>query len=403
MYRLDWIEQLKMRNAEAPSSEQVSTVTPAVWMLGFTSFLTDISAEMVNSVLPVYLVLYLHASPLQYGAVDGFYNGFAIATVSLADGVFADRNHRHKEVAAAGYGLSAVCRLAFLGAGAVWHWILAIVAIDRLGKGIRTAPRDALISLHTRREHFGAAFAVHRMLDAGGMLFGPAVAFSLLWYLPNTYDVIWVTSFVFALLGLAVLWLFVPKPDRTPLTAAPRPSAPEALKLFLSPSFAVLAGCGLLLALTTISDGFFYLQLQQKGDAPSRWFPLFYAVTAGFYMVFSIPAGRLADRFGRGRIFLFGYGLLGVAYFGFYLATTLNTAAQLGFLAVLGIYYAATEGVLMAMGSAVIPPALRTSGLALLATVTGFGKFGSALLFGWVYGKRMDRTGQSPVSRPPWC
>jgi MFS family permease len=385
MYRLDWIEQLKLRTVERPSLGHVAVVSPAVWKLGATSFLTDISAEMVNSVLPLYLVLYLHASPLQYGAVDGFYNGFAVAALSLAGGLLADRKGRHKEVAVAGYGLSALCKLALLLTSAMWGWIMAIVALDRLGKGIRTAPRDALISLHSRREYFGTAFAVHRTLDAGGMLLGPAVAFGLLWYLPTAFDVVWVTSFFFAVLGVAVLWLFVPKPGGTGTSGISAPSLASALRLLRSRPFAVLTGCGSFLALTTISDGFFYLQLQEKGGTPTGFFPLFYVVTSSFYMLFSLPVGRVADRYGRTRVFLSGYVLLAAAYFAFELLPTVTTVLQIGFLGILGLYYASTEGVLMAMGSAVVPPVLRTSGLALLTTAVGLGKLASALLFGWIW------------------
>jgi len=385
MYRLEWIEQLKLKSAELPSSKQVSAVSPAVWKLGFTSFLTDIASEMVNSVLPVYLVLFLHASPLQYGAVDGLYNGFAIAGLNLVGGLMADRFHRHKEVAATGYGLSAMCKLLLLSTSAVWSWIFAVIALDRLGKGIRTAPRDALISLHSRRENFGSAFAVHRMLDAGGMLLGPTIAFGLLWVLPTAFDVVWVLSFAFAILGVAVLWLFVPKPQRAITSSVEAPSLRSTLRLFESRSFVMLTLCGLFMALATISDGFFYLQLQRKGGTSTGFFPLFYVVTASFYMLFSLPIGRIADRYGRTKVFLSGYALLALAYLVFQALPHINTAGQIGLLLIFGLYYAATEGVLMAMGSAIVPASIRTGGLALLSTVVGLGKLGSAVFFGWIW------------------
>ena len=103
MYRLEWIEQLKLRVARRPSVNQVAQVNPVVWKLGWTSFLTDISAEMVNAALPVYLVLYLRMSPLEYGAIDGMYNGLSVALVGLAAAFWADRTGRLKYVAVAGY------------------------------------------------------------------------------------------------------------------------------------------------------------------------------------------------------------------------------------------------------------------------------------------------------------
>lgn len=120
MYRLDWIEQLKLRTTPLPTGREIARVHPAVWKLGVTSLLTDISAEMVNSMLPVYIVLHLHMTPLQYGAVDGLYNGVAVALLSVAAGIIADRTRRQREIAAFGYGLSAICKLLLLTAGGAW-------------------------------------------------------------------------------------------------------------------------------------------------------------------------------------------------------------------------------------------------------------------------------------------
>src|SRR5258707_15693685 len=116
MYRLEWVEQLKLRAAKRPAAAQIGSVSPVVWRLGYTSFLTDISAEMVNSALPGYLVLYLHMSPLQFGAIDGIYNGLAVVLVSVVTAIAADRTRRPKWICVAGYGLSAICKL-FLLAG----------------------------------------------------------------------------------------------------------------------------------------------------------------------------------------------------------------------------------------------------------------------------------------------
>src|SRR6266851_6173866 len=119
--------------------------------LGLTSLFTDISSEMISTILPLYLVFYLRLSPLEYGFVDGLYQG-ASAPVRVFSGYAADRWQRYKEVAALGYALSAVSKLAMLAVGPAWTALAAIVLIDRTGKGIRTAPRDALISLSSKRE-----------------------------------------------------------------------------------------------------------------------------------------------------------------------------------------------------------------------------------------------------------
>ena len=382
MYRLDWIEQRKLRIAKAPTTRQVARVSPVVWKLGWTSFLTDISAEMVSSALPVYVVLHLHLGPVQFGAIDGIYNGVAVALLSLGGGVLADRTRRHREVAFAGYAVSAVCKLLLLLAGGAWGWITAIVAVDRTAKGARTSPRDSLLSLHSSPELLASAFAIHRAMDAGGSLLGPMVAFSLMAWLPGAFDAIWVTSFVFALLGLTVLWLFVPNPPIPVAPPAASPSLRAAFRLLRGARFRALAVAGAVLSAFTVSDAFLYLILQQKSGLAAGMFPMLYVITACCYMMMSIPVGRLADRWGREPVFLLGYVTLGFTYLLVFSFTSAGWASTIACLVLLGLYYAATEGILMAMASAVTPAELRTSGLALLATFVGLGKMIASLLFG---------------------
>ena len=151
-------------------------VNRTVFLLGLTSLFTDISSEMVATILPLYLVYTLGFTPLQFGFIDGLYQG-ASALVRIASGLVGDRWQRHKEVAVLGYGLSAICKPAFLLVGAAWGGLVAVILVDRTGKGIRTAPRDALISLSTPREELATAFGVHRALDTVGAMLGPLLAF----------------------------------------------------------------------------------------------------------------------------------------------------------------------------------------------------------------------------------
>jgi MFS family permease len=396
MYPLEWIEQLKLKvsgrgETVAPATPGLR-VGPVVWYIGLTSLLTDISSEMVNSALPVYLVLHLHLSPLQYGVIDGIYNGFAIALLSLAAGIIADRTGRQKELAASGYLLSGLCKLLLLFGAGAWTWLATVIAIDRAGKGIRSAPRDALISLSTPHSLFATAFGIHRALDAGGSLLGPIVAFVLLTMLPGAFDVLWLASFLFAMLALSVLWLFVPKPDTSRGTGVKSASLRSTLKLLEVRRFRSLAVCALLLATATVSDGFVYLLLQQKSGTPVGFFPLFYVVTATAFMLFAVPISRVADRIGRTPILLFGYVVLAAVYVLLATLPNVSTWMQVGCLLLFGLYYASTEGILMAMASAVVPPQIRTSGLALLGTCIGIGKVLSSILFGWMW------TAYSPIA-----
>jgi MFS family permease len=380
MYQLDWVTRFRL-NIGKPAVP----IRPVVWRLGYTSLLTDVSSEMVNSLLPVYLVLHLHLGTLQYGAIDGLYNGAALALLGLAGGLIADRTRRPKEVAAVGYGLSAACKPLLLLVGAAWSLIAAVIAIDRCGKGIRTAPRDAIISLNTPDESLASAFAVHRALDAGGALLGPIVAFVLLSLFPARFDTIWLTSFVFGFLGLAVLWLFVENPDSAHSSVRHAFSWRQIFAATAGRGFWPIAAAGFLLSAMTVSDGFFYLLLQRRAELNVGFFPLFYVVTACIYMLLSIPIGRVADRYGRLPVLISGY-LVVVAIYVVLLGVSVSGVYLCGLcLLLLGIHYAATEGVLVAMASALLPSEYRSSALAILATMVSLGRFSSSIVFGWIW------------------
>jgi MFS family permease len=352
-----------------------------VVLLGLVSMFTDVSSEMVAAILPLYLVYTLGFSPLQFGVVDGLQQG-AAALVRVGGGFVADKTRRHKEVAGLGYGLSALTRLGLLAAQSV-SALSALVFLDRTGKGIRTAPRDALISLSTQRENLATAFGVHRALDTAGAMLGPLVAFSLLQLAPGEFDAIFVVSFCAAVLGLGVLFLFVenkPVPVREDSPVSLRAAA----RLLGARRFSVLVGIAGALGLVTISDGFLYIALQRHLEFEPRTLPLLFVGTALAYMVLAIPVGRIADRYGRGRVFLAGYLPLLAAYV--LLLVPAGPAAELPlYLLLLGFYYAATDGVLMAIASATLPAPLRGSGLALLVTATSLGRLFASILFGMIW------------------
>ncbi|HEU5449133.1 MAG TPA: MFS transporter, partial [Acidimicrobiia bacterium] len=189
-----------------------------VKLLGVNSLLTDISSESVNAALPLYLRNIMGWSALSFGLFDGIYQGTS-AILRIFGGLHADRHRRHKEVAGAGYALSAASKIGLL-ASTTAAPTAAVLLVDRIGKGIRTAPRDALISLSSRPENMGEAFGVHRALDTIGALLGPLLAFALLKYTGRDYNSVFVVSLCVALLGLGVLFFFVRNPPREQLDAA---------------------------------------------------------------------------------------------------------------------------------------------------------------------------------------
>jgi MFS family permease len=386
--------------AQVRENERSIAVTPALrvtaWRivsrtvvaLGFTSMFTDISSEMVSAVLPLYFLMYLHLSPIQLGVLDGLYQGGS-ALMGLASGFVADRWRRHKLIALTGYALSAVCRPLFLAAGSAAGLLGLVVLVDRTGKGIRTAPRDALISFTSRSEALGTSFGFHRMLDTAGAIVGPLVAFGLLAIAPGQFDVIFVVSLCVALLGLAVLILFVDDvvAPRTTDGRAARVSLSAALRLLRRPRFSALVIAGTLLSLATISDAFVYLILQRSLSLNVGVFPLLYVATSTVYFVLALPVGRLADRAGREPVFVCGYLLLAGCIGVLLAAPVVGNAWWIGLLALvlLGAYYACTDGVLMALGSAAVPARLRTTGLGVLSTSTSGARLIASVLFGAVW------------------
>jgi len=387
MYSIDWTAILGLARKRAPGSAPElearwsRRISPTVWALGFTSLLTDVSSEMVASVLPMYLVLQLGVSPVAFGLIDGLYQGIA-ALVRIVGGVLADRSRRYKELAILGYAASAACRLLILAAGAAWTTIAGVVAIDRIGKGLRTAPRDALLSLRCRSEDLATAFGVHRALDAAGAFIGPVVAFLLLAQMRGAFDVLFVASFVVAALGVAVIVLFVGPTTRAELDAARREpaSAASGWRLMRQPRLRALVSCAFLLGLPTISDSFLYLSLQSNLQTAATAFPLFYVGTSLSTALFAVPAGRSADLLGRPSVLLLGYAFLAIAYLVTLFAATPASAGVC--LLFLGAYYAATDGVLTAMTAAELPAAGRGSGLAILATVTNVARLLASVVFG---------------------
>ncbi len=364
--------------ASSGASAARPPVGRVVVILGVVSLLTDVSSESVSAILPLYLTVVVGLTPVAYGLIDGLYQGVS-ALVRLGGGWLSDVSDRPKWVAFLGYGLSAVARVFLLFASGA-AGIAAVVTADRIGKGIRTAPRDAMISTSTSSEHLGRAFGVHRMLDTIGAALGPLIAFGLLLLVPDGYSVVLVVSLAFALAGVALLALLGPdvrtRATRTGPVPPPfrwRDLADRRLRPLL-----VVAG---VLGLLTVGDGFIYLALLDHGDVNVTWFPLFYVGTNLAYLLLAVPIGRLADRIGRARTLVAGH----LALVGAYLCAVLPTstaAATVGTLLLLGTFYAATDGVIAAIAGRLVPVQARTSGIAAAQTVVALARMLASAGFG---------------------
>jgi hypothetical protein len=299
--------------------------------------------------------------------------------------VAGDRSSRHKEVAAIGYAISAATRLLWLPVGGAVSGVAVLVGVERAGKGIRTAPRDALISLSATREAQGYAFGIHRALDAAGAMLGPLVAFAVLARAPERFDLVFAISFAAAMAGLAVLFLGVenvPAPEDGHAERRQRLSLVDSLSPLRDHGFRRIVLSGSTLGLVSVSDAFLYLALRDQAAIGASLIPLLFSFTSLSYLIAAVPVGRLADRLGRARVFLTGHVLLLVAYG--CMGWPRGYGVWLGPIA-LGIYYAATDGVLNALASPHLPARLRGSGLALLGTCTSLARLLASLGVGWLW------------------
>lgn len=375
MYLADALRDARLRR---PAWRRVATGN--VVALGLVSLATDVSSEMVTAVLPAYLVLGLHLSFAQYGLLDGIYTG-ATAVTRLLGGWCADRFQARKLVAGVGYGLSAVAKVGLLAASAPAA-IGTVLAADRTGKGLRTAPRDALIALSVDERDLGQAFGLHRAMDSTGAFLGPLAALGLLALAGSaSYDSVFVGSLCAALIGLIILALFVDNRVGTVAIALPR--RVRVAPLLRSRGFRRLCLAAALLGLVTIGDGFVFLVLQDREDLPVVAFPLLAVGTSLAFLLLAVPLGRMADRVGRWPVVVTGYACLLAVY----LLLGFGSAPLVLIVTFYGAFYAATDGVLTALVLPFVPDDRKTTGLALLQTGQAVAYLVSSVLFGlvWTY------------------
>jgi MFS family permease len=368
----------------------ISRTSSTVIMLGIVSMFTDISSESVAAILPLYITSALGLSTIAYGFIDGWYQGVS-AVVRIGGGWASDRADQPKWIAFFGYGISALARVWLLFATG-FAAITAVVTIDRLGKGIRTAPRDALITASSDDTNLGRSFGVHRMLDTIGAAVGPLLAFLILTIIPTGYSTIFVVSLAFGIVGVIILGLLVPnRRIRADAAVKGEPRKPFQWRKLNEPRLRRLMLAAAILGLLTIGDGFIYLSLQQRSSFAAHWFPLLYVGTNVAFLALAIPLGRLADRFGRGRMFLLGH----IALFATYVCVLLpinNLALTIGCLALFGAYYAATDGVIAALAGQFSPTDNVASGIAAVQTVVAVARLVSSTVFGilWFAIGRVD-------------
>jgi len=357
--------------------------------LGFVSLLTDVSSEIVYPLLPFFLSS-LGASAVFIGLVEGIADATASVVKGLA-GWLSDRLGRRKALVVLGYGLAGAARPAMALAASPLA-VLGIRFTDRVGKGLRGAPRDALIADSTAPGQLGRAFGFHRAMDHAGATLGPLVAFGLLAWLategaPTARElrtVFWAAS-VPAALSVLVLLAFVKE------VAPLRREAGEPARLTLAPfdgRFRRLLGVLVLFALGNSSDAFLLLRAAELG-IETRWVLVLWALLHLVKSASSFPAGAWSDRVGRRRAIATGWAVHVLVYLGFALATESWHAWAL--FAVYGSSFGFREGTEKALVADIVPRELRGTAYGVVGLAVGLAAFPASLLMGWIWNASSSR------------
>ncbi|MFZ5874813.1 MAG: MFS transporter [Nitrospirota bacterium] len=350
-----------------------------VVMLGVVSLLTDASSEMIYPLLPLFLAGTLGAGATFIGLIEGVAESTA-SLLKLASGWWSDRLGRRKAIVVAGYTVSACARPLVALAGAGWH-VLAIRFTDRVGKGVRSAPRDALLAASTPPGSWGQAFGFHRAMDHTGAIIGPLVATALLAWGLTDLRVLFALAAIPGLLAVAVLIFAVREEPPVTRSSAPTSTARLSLAPFSPRLKAVLAAITLF-TLGNSSDAFLLLKAHAVGIS-AAWIPLLWILLHVTKAASSTPAGALSDRIGRPRLILAGWMIYAAVYAGFGLA---DAAWQIwGLFAVYGLFFGLTEGVEKAYVADLAPAEHRGTTYGLYHAAVGMAALPASLLMGLVW------------------
>ena len=353
-------------------------IPPAVWALGFVSLLMDVSSEMIHSLLPVFLVAGLGASALAVGLIEGAAEATALI-VKVFSGALSDYVGRRKPLAALGYGLGALAKPLFALASSS-GLVLAARLIDRVGKGIRGAPRDALVADLTPPQVRGAAFGLRQSLDTVGAFVGPLLAMGLMLAWANDFRAVFWVAVIPGALAVALLLAGVREPARE--SRAPvNPIRREQLRR-LSGAYWWVVGIGAVFTLARFSEAFLVLRAQE-GGLPIALTPLVLVAMNVVYALAAYPFGRLSDRVGHRRLLALGLAVLIAADAA--LAWGNHGASVWAGIALWGLHLGITQGLLATMVADTAPADLRGTAFGLFNLVAGIAMLVASALAGLLW------------------
>jgi MFS family permease len=364
-----------------------------VWLLGWVSFFTDTASEMVYPLLPLFLTRVLGAGAMSLGVIEGVAEA-ANSALKIVSGWLTDRWDAPKRLVLGGYGLSSAVR-PLMAVVTGWPQVLVLRFTDRLGKGIRTSPRDAMLARFAPGARRGRVYGFHRAMDHAGAVMGPLAASAYLYFHPDAYRSLFAWTLVPGIIVVLILLrvpesrardqhpstpLNTPQHSSAPLSTSQHPSAPGSPPL--PRRFYLAVAVILLFSLGNASDAFLLLRLSNLGVA-SAWIPLLWSALHVVKVVSSIAGGSLSDRFGRRMMIGLGWTVYAAIYLAF--GHFDDRATVIAIFLAYGIYFGLTEGVEKAWVADMAPADRRGTAFGIYNAALGVGTLLASLLFGLLW------------------
>ena len=362
-----------------PANSAAEPLSATIKTLGLVSLCTDVSSEMVYPLNPIFLTQVLLAPAWTVGLVEGIAESVA-SLLKLYSGWLSDRAGTRKEFTVAGYALSSLAKPQ-MAIAAGWTWVLGARFLDRVGKGLRTAPRDALIAENCEPDQRGRAFGFHRSMDTMGALLGPILGYAFLLHYPQQIRKLYLFAFIPGLVGVLILAIFVREGKKPPQRTKPFPIfsfrqlSPEYRRYLLIVS---------LFSLGNSSDAFLLLRAKNMG-VNLHHLLLLYALFNVVEAVLGYAAGRLSDRLGRRPLVAAGYSVFAVVYLGF--ALFHGALAAWILFPIYGLYYTLTQGPQRALATDLAHPDRRGAELGAFHLAVGLAALPASLFAGWLYAR----------------
>ncbi|WP_054903183.1 MFS transporter [Pseudomonas sp. NBRC 111131] len=354
------------KNPHRVTAQALPKIPRSVWALGLVSMCMDISSEMIHALLPLYMVTVLGTSVVAVGVIEGIAEATASIT-KVFSGALSDRLGKRKLLTVLGYGLGALTKPVFPLASGL-DWLIGARFVDRIGKGIRGAPRDALVADVTPAELRGAAFGLRQALDTVGAFLGPLLAIGLMWLTASHFQTVFWVAVIPAFLAVYILVAFVHEPQAPHSTQPVRMPLAWGERVRLGPVYWRLTGLAMAFTLARFSEAFLLLRAQDMGLAP-LWAPAVLVLMALAYSLSAYPAGVLSDRAGRRGVLMIGLALLVTA--DLLLALMPGWAGLVLGVVAWGLHLGFTQGIFAALIADSAPVNLRGTAFGLFNLLTG--------------------------------